>query len=72
MLAHVDLRHAPCPACGQRPARIGKILRWAMNLKETQLVDLYARLARSQDGSPDIDPAAIKVALETFIRGIPA
>lgn len=48
------------------------MIRWAQNLKDTQAVDLYARLARSQDGSPDIDPDKIRIALEAFIRGTPA
>lgn len=60
----------PCPTCGRVAA--GKVIRWAENLKDTQAVELYARLARSQDGSPDIDPAKIRNALATFIRGTPA
>jgi len=62
----------PCRVCGQRPASGGKVIRWAEKLKDSQVVELTARLSRTLAQTVDIDPTALRQEIVTFVRGGPA
>jgi hypothetical protein len=58
---------APCHVCGQRPSSGRKVKRWAMNLSDTQIVDLIARLNRTMVQSESIEPGKLRETLVTFV-----
>ena len=59
----------PCPTCGMRPSNGKKVLRWAENLADSQVIELTARLTRCWRDVIDIDPEALRQTLVTFVRG---
>lgn len=60
---------ARCPSCGFRPIGNGKVLRWAGNLADSQLLDLIGRLARSVARGETKEPDKIRTVLMDFIAG---
>lgn len=59
----------PCHTCGLRPVNGKKVVRWAENLADSQAIELAAQLSRTLAKTVDIDPAALRQTLVTFVRG---